>query len=58
MLVEHVVGSGLLFLAAQLLDLSVELRKLMAMDLLLVGQLALVCAQLGIVASSEGIGFS
>ena len=58
MLVEHGVGGGLLLLAAQGVDLSPQLRKLVAMVLLLVGQLALVPAQLGIVAASDGVCFA
>ena len=55
MLVEHGVGGGLLLLAAQGLDLSPQLRQLVAVVLLLVGQLALVPAQLGIVATADGV---
>ena len=55
MLVEHGVGGGLLLLAAQGLDLSPQLRELIAVVLLLVGQLALVSAQLGIVAAADGV---
>jgi hypothetical protein len=58
MLVEHVVRSGLLLLAPQLLDLSPELRNLIAVELLLFGQLALVSAQLGVMASSKGVCFA
>jgi hypothetical protein len=57
-LVEHGVGGGLLLLAAQGLNLSPQLRKLVAVVLLLVGQLALVSAQLGIVAASDGVCFT
>lgn len=55
MLVEHVVGADLLLLAAQLLNLGPELRDLIAVGLLLAGQLALVSAQFGIVASAESV---
>ena len=58
MLVEHVVRGGLLSLTPQLLNLNPELRNLVAVELLLVDQLALVSAQFGIVAPSEGICFA
>ena len=41
---EHVVRRSLLFLAPQVLDLGPELRNLIAVGMLLVGQLPLVAS--------------
>lgn len=58
MLVEHVVRRGLVLLAPQPLDLGREGGKLIAVELVLVGQLALVSAQFGVMASSERVCFA
>jgi hypothetical protein len=58
MLVEHVVCLHRLFLPPQLLHLCTQFGQLSVVRLLLVGQLALVFATFGIVASSKGISFA
>lgn len=58
MLVKHVVCGGVLFLTTQLVDLGAQLCKLVAVELLLVGQLALMSTQFGIVAAAEGVCFA
>lgn len=55
MLVEYIVRLGLLLLTPQLLDLGSHLGQLGAVQLLLVGNLALIFSTVGIVAASEGV---
>lgn len=55
---EHAVRARLLLLAPQLLDLGPELGDLIAVGLVLVGQLALVASCFCILASSEGVCFA
>jgi hypothetical protein len=58
MLVEHVVRLHRLFLPPQPVHFRTQSCQLGIVRLLLVGQLALVFATLGIVASSQGVGLA
>ena len=58
MLVEHVVRLCLLLLAPQPLDLGAHLGQLGAVQLLLLGDLALILLRLIVAASSECVGLA